>query len=151
LVLLAMNWADGETRQDFLGFAVRRTPGFRDLVTDADAPSSWLPNRLSFNGPPPAGQPDFPSNVAPIQKFMWWDARLEGRAGGDALTYEITPVCGAPGALQLIQADTFTLTVTLPAHVELGIGTWFNRAVMSSQAFSRKLEALGYGPGHPLT
>lgn len=151
LVLLAMDWSDGEARQDFLGFAIRRTPGFRDLATGADAASSWLPNRLSFDGPPPDGQPDFPSNVAPIQKFMWWDARLEGRSGGDSLTYEITPVCGAPGALQLIQPDTFTLTVALPAHVEFGIGTWFNRAVMSSQAFTRKLRALGFGPGQPLT
>jgi phosphatidylserine/phosphatidylglycerophosphate/cardiolipin synthase-like enzyme len=152
LVLLAMDWPDGEVRQDFLGFAIRRTPGFRDLATGTDAANSWLPNRLSFDGPPPSGQPDFPSNVAPIQKFMWWDARLEGRNVGDSLTYEIFPVCGAPPApLNAIQADTLTLTVTLPAHVEFGIGTWFNRAVMGSQAFSRKVQALSVPPGQSLT
>lgn len=151
LVLLALDWPDGEARQDFLGFAIRRTPGFRDLATGVDAASSWLPNRLSFNGPPPAGQPDFPSNVAPIQKFMWWDARLEGRSAGDSLTYDITPICGVPGALQTLAADTFTLTIVLPAHVEFGIGSWFNRAVMSSQAFTRKLQGFGLAAGQAPT
>ena len=146
LVLLAMDWPDGEARQDFLGFAVRRTPGFIDFNTGIVAASSLLPNRVSFNGPPPAGQPDFPSDVAPIQKFMWWDARLDGFNAGDSLTYDITPVCGAPCALQPIVADTFSLTVVLPAHVEFGIGTWFNRAVMSSQSFSRKLKSFGVPP-----
>jgi hypothetical protein len=55
LVLLALDWADGEQRQDFLGFAIRRTPGFLDFKTKQMAASSWLPNRLSFNGPPAAG------------------------------------------------------------------------------------------------
>ena len=40
--------------------------------------ASWLPNRLGFNGPPPEGEPDPPSDKAPIQKFLWWDARLDG-------------------------------------------------------------------------
>jgi hypothetical protein len=146
LVLLAMDWPDGETRHDFLGFAIRRTPGFLDFNTGVVAASSLLPNRVSFNGPPAAGQPDFPSDAAPIQKFMWWDARLDGSNAGDSLTYAITPVCGAPGALQSIVADTFSLTVVLPAHVEFGIGTWFNRAVMSSQSFSRKLKSFNVPP-----
>ncbi|HYN07794.1 MAG TPA: phospholipase D-like domain-containing protein [Vicinamibacterales bacterium] len=147
LILLALDWPDGESRQDFLGFEVRRTPGFLDFNTGNVAASSFLPNRVSFTGPPPDGQPDFPSNVAPIQKFMWWDARLDGSQAGDELTYEITPVCGAPGALQRIAADTTALTVSLPAHVDFGIGTWFNRAVMSSQAFSRKLQSFNVPPG----
>ena len=150
LILLAMDWPDGESRPDFLGFEIRRTPGFLDFDTNTVAPSSLLPNRVSFTGPPAEGQPDFPSSVAPIQKFMWWDARLDGSQAGNELTYEITPVCGTPGALQRIAADTTALTVALPAHVEMGIGTWFNRAVMSSQAFSRKLRSFNVPPG-PLT
>jgi|SRR5882672_2651008 len=147
LVLLAMDWPDGEARSDFLGFAIRRTPGFKNLQTGVVAPSDWLPNRLSFDGPPPEGQPDFPSNDAPIQKFMWWDARLDGSGAGDSLSYEVTPVCGTKAAHALVPAAAATVTISLPAHVELGIGTWFNRAVMSSQAFSRKCTSLGVQSG----
>lgn len=147
LVLLAMDWPDGENRRDFLGFAVRRTPGFANLTTNTVAASDWLPNRLSFNGPPATGQPDFPSNTAPIQKFMWWDARLESVEAHALLTYEIFPVCGTAQSNQLMHAEHGVIEVTLPSHRELGIGTWFNRAVMGSQAFSRKVIALGIAPG----
>lgn len=147
LVLLALDWSDGAERQDFLGFAIRRTPGFLDLATGAVAASSWLPNRLSFSGPPPQGQPDFDSNTAPIQKFMWWDARLEGVAPGQTLVYEVFPVTGQPNALVLLQDAGATLTISLPEHRQHGIGTWFNRAVMSSQAFSRQVAALRLASG----
>jgi phosphatidylserine/phosphatidylglycerophosphate/cardiolipin synthase-like enzyme len=147
LVLLAFDWADGEQRNDFLGFAIKRTPGFLDFTTGALAASSFLPNRLNFNGPPAEGQPDFPSDQAPIQKFMWWDARLEGLAAGQAITYEISAVTGTSTNPQLDPTTTSTLTVALPAHEELGIGTWFNRAVMSSQAFSRRLKSLNLAAG----
>src|SRR5436190_22328549 len=147
LILLAMDWQDGESRNDFLGFAIRRTPGFMDLATGNLAATDWLPNRISFNGPPAAGQPDFPSNIAPIQKFMWWDARLEGIKSGQKLTYEVFPVCGNSSAPQLQEAGKSFLETLLPDHVEFSIGTWFNRAVMGSQAFSRKVTALGLAPG----
>ena len=147
LVLLALDWDEGATRTDFLGFSINRMPGFRDLATGVVRPSDWLPNRISFNGPPAAGQPDFPSNTAPIQKFMWWDARLDGIGPGAQLTYEVWAVCGTAAAPQQVAHSQATLTITLPPHVEFGIGTWFNRAVMSSQAFSRKVTALGLAPG----
>src|SRR5271157_6528902 len=44
LVLLAFDWAEGRDRNDFLGFAIRRTPGF------GRQSQSWPPNRLSFDG-----------------------------------------------------------------------------------------------------
>ena len=78
LVLLAMDWPDGESSPNFLGFAIRRTPGFQDNKTGTFSDHSWLPNRIGFNGPPSTGQPDPPSNGVPIQKFLWWDARLDG-------------------------------------------------------------------------
>src|SRR5262245_33873339 len=87
LVLLAMDWKDGEERQDFLGFAISRTPGFKNFTTDEINKTDWLPNRLSFDGPPPEGELDPPSQTAPIQKFMWWDARLEGFEAGDTIKY----------------------------------------------------------------
>jgi len=142
LVLLAMDWPDGEIRQDFLGFAIRRTPGFLNNKTGEFANSSWLPNRLGFNGPPPEGEPDPPSDKAPIQKFLWWDSRLDGLVPHSKLSYEISPVCGNVLDFNLIPADATIVEITLPPHIEFGIGTWFNRAVMSSQAFSRMLESM---------
>ena len=75
LVLLAFDWSEAIERKDFLGFAIQRTPGFDG------AASSWLPNRIGFEGPKP-DQSDFPSDVAPIQKFYWWDARIDTKDRG---------------------------------------------------------------------
>jgi len=44
LVLLAFDWPAGAERNDFLGFAIQRTPGF------SGGDPSWLPNRIGFNG-----------------------------------------------------------------------------------------------------
>lgn len=150
MILLAFDWGEGSRRKDFLGFAARRTPGFRDPATRRYAPSSWLLNRIDFNGPADPEQPDFPSNEAPIQKFLWWDARIgdEDRAAASAgrnpvFRYEVFPVIGTPGNLQPLAEATGTLDVTLPAEIEHGIGTWFNRAVLSSQGFMRKLRGMG--------
>jgi phosphatidylserine/phosphatidylglycerophosphate/cardiolipin synthase-like enzyme len=143
LVLLAMDWPNGDSHNNFLGFAIRRTPGFQDNKTGLFSDHSWLPNRIGFNGPPPTGRPDPPSNEAPVQRFLWWDARLDGLKVGSKLRYEISPIIGKPNELNLIQADTAAVDVILPEHIEFGIGTWFNRAVMSSQAFSRILDAMG--------
>jgi phosphatidylserine/phosphatidylglycerophosphate/cardiolipin synthase-like enzyme len=151
LVLLAVDWPDGADHTDFLGFAIKRSPGFSDLKTGTQPAFSWLPNRLSFNGPPAKGQPDFPSNEAPIQKFLWWDARLEGVAPGASLTYEVSPVLGTANMHSLDAASTASIAVSLPNHVEFGIGTWFNRAVMASQAFSSKCAALGIQAGQAPT
>ena len=98
------------------------------------AASSWLPNRIGFDGPPPPGQPDFPSSRAPIQKFMWWDARIDEEDRGAQFTYDVWPVHGDPAMPQQVEAGHATLTITLPRHVENGIGSYFNRAVVSSQA-----------------
>ena len=149
LVLLALDWPDGEARNDFLGFAIQRTPGFLNLSTNVREASSWLPNRLGFSGPPPEGQPDFPSDKAPVQKFMWWDARFEGLAPANNLQYDVWAVVGDSKTPQLDPGSQATLTVNLPPHVEFGIGTWFNRAVMSSQAFSRKVAALNLNGAAP--
>lgn len=131
LVLLAFDWPDGARRDDFLGFAIQRTPGFDG------AASSWLPNRISFNGPAPNGG-DLPSDGNPVQKFQWWDARIGPADRGRHFTYRVWPVVGTPGAIQRVEEAAGELHVTLPQSVEHGIGTWFNRAVVSSQAFVRE-------------
>ncbi len=131
LVLLAFDWPDGGARSDFLGFAVSRTPGFGGEAM------SWLPNRIGFDGPAAGGR-DFPSRTCPIQKFLWWDARIDDEDRGKTLTYRALPVCGTRDAPVLVEEATATLPVTVPQPVEGAIGTYFNRAVVSSQAFSKK-------------
>ncbi|SAL00659.1 phospholipase D/transphosphatidylase [Caballeronia ptereochthonis] len=105
-----------------------------------------MPNRLTFDGPVEAGQPDAPSSVASIQKFMWWDARIDEPDRETSFSYTAWPVVGSASAPQLLEAQRTQLAITLPAHIEDGIGTWFNRAVVSSQAFTRKVAAMGLDP-----
>jgi phosphatidylserine/phosphatidylglycerophosphate/cardiolipin synthase-like enzyme len=129
LVLLAMDWTEGGRRRDFLGFAIRRAPGL-----DGER-STFLPNRIDFNG---AVIPDAPSDRAPIQKFLWWDARIDDRNRGREFSYAVAPVVGTPTSHRLLESAGATVRVRLPRSVEHGIGTHFNRAVVSSQAFVRR-------------
>lgn len=180
LVLLAMDWADGAKRNDFLGFAIKRTPGFRPRQGAVPNPSDWLPNRLGFHGPNPGSGPvapdasktkkakksadaaaesgtevvgaplsdaqtpsgDLPSLTNPIQHFQWWDARINTEDRGTTFTYEIYPVVNQP-KYTLLNDQVQTIKVDVPHEVEKGIGTYFNRAVVSSQAFSREF---GHAP-----
>jgi phosphatidylserine/phosphatidylglycerophosphate/cardiolipin synthase-like enzyme len=135
LVLLAFDWPAGDQRNDFLGFAIERAPGFDG------ASKTWLPNRISFDGPTP-DHGDFPSKDAPIQKFYWWDARIDTKDRGTSFTYFITPVVGAPGDLHLLEGEQGHINVRVPEIEENGIATYFNRAVVSSQAFSKQFPGL---------
>ncbi|MBI3077667.1 MAG: phospholipase [Deltaproteobacteria bacterium] len=131
LVLLALDWPDGQSRRDFLGFAIQREPGF------LGRPKSWLPNRLGFDGPAPKGE-DLPSDRNPIQKFMWWDARIDDKDRGKTITYTAMPVVGSRNSFRGLDQCRGSATVTIPLPEADDIGTYFNRAVVSSQAFSRK-------------
>ncbi|MEK9285462.1 phospholipase D-like domain-containing protein [Bradyrhizobium sp. ISRA442] len=131
LVLLAYDWPAGDEHEDFLGFAIERTPGFDG------AAKSWLPNRIGFKGPKP-DHSDFPSSEAPIQKFYWWDARIDTKDRGHSFKYRIVPVRGKPDALNLLDAQATAIDVQVPLTEEYGITTHFNRAVVSSQAFSKQ-------------
>ena len=131
LVLLALDWPDGGSRDDFLGFAISRTPGFREERT------SWLPNRLGFGGPAPSGT-DLPSDKSPIQKFLWWDARIDDEDRGAKFVYRAAPVIGTDSDNRVLDASGTSLEVEIPMPIQGRIGTYFNRAVVSSQAFSKK-------------
>src|SRR5262249_42020874 len=115
LVLLALDWQEGRGRSDFLGFAVQRSPGF------GNQKKSWLPNRIGFDGPAADGK-DLPSNEAPIQKFLWWDARIDTPDRGKEFAYTITPVVGAPKKPQLLAEAASEVKLTVPREVENGIG-----------------------------
>jgi phosphatidylserine/phosphatidylglycerophosphate/cardiolipin synthase-like enzyme len=132
-VLLAMDWPAGSKFDDFLGFAILRAPGFHPGEKDG-----FLFNKIAFEPPSPDRAP-LPSSMAPFQKFMWWDAGINDADRGKTFKYTITPVRGT-GATDLnLQHDAeTTVTVPLPKAEDDGISTWFNRAVVSSQAFSRE-------------
>jgi len=134
LVLLAMDWSDGAQHDDFLGFAILRSPGFHKGEKDG-----YLLNKIGFAPPGPHAQP-LPSNVAPIHKFLWWDSTISDSERGTTFSYTVTPVRGTgPQDLNLVDdAASDPTQVEVPNVEREGISTWFNRAVVSSQAFSQK-------------
>lgn len=133
LVLLAMDWPDGAKFDDFLGFSILRAPGFHPGEKDG-----FLFNKISFSVPTDKSQP-LPSNLAPFQKFMWWDAGIDDKDRGKTFTYTITPVRGTgPNDLKPVTSAAAIVKAPLPDVEEDGISTWFNRAVVSSQAFTRQ-------------
>jgi phosphatidylserine/phosphatidylglycerophosphate/cardiolipin synthase-like enzyme len=135
LVLLAMDWPDGAKFPDFLGFAILRSPGF--VAGEKDG---YLLNKVGFANPGATFQ-SLPSNVSPIQKFLWWDSAISPTDRGKEFIYTITPVCGTgPIDLKLRHDVEDVLKVQVPEVRRDGVSTWFNRAVVSSQAFSRKFK-----------
>ncbi len=130
MILLAFNWEDGKNKANFLGFAIKRSPGFNHQI------ESWLPNRISFDGPKKGVE--FSTDKFPIQKFMWWDNRLNYENKDIEYTYTVIPVTGNKDNPILENISSNTVKVKLLPDVKNGIGTYFNRAVVSSQAFSQK-------------
>ena len=133
VVLLAMDWPAGTKFSDFLGFAILRAPGFRPNEKDG-----YLLNKIGFSAPKKNSRL-LPSNLAPFQKFLWWDGAINDGDRGKTFKYTITPTRGT-GAhdLKLQHQAEVTISVTVPKNAEDGISTWFNRAVVSSQSFSRQ-------------
>ena len=135
-VLLCFDWPDGTDHSDFLGFAIKRDPGY-----GRDGRPQFLFNKLDFvplaNDAKPKG-----SDKAPIQKFNWWDGGIDPKDRGRTFTYTVTPVRGT-GAddLTLLDAMSGDLRVTVPEVLNGKIATYFNRAVVSSQSFGKLVKA----------
>src|SRR5580700_6134055 len=109
LVLLAMDWPDGTKFSDFLGFSILRSPGFHPGEKDG-----YLVNKISFSAPTENSQP-LPSNLAPFQKFMWWDAGISDADRGKTFTYTITPVRGTgPNDLKPVAEAATKVVAKLP-------------------------------------
>lgn len=134
-VLLAFDWPDGGQYEDFLGFAIQRTPGY-----GSGKASDWLTNKLDFLPLAPDAKPK-PSNQAPFQKFRWWDGGIDDDDRGRTFRYRVIPVRGSgPDDLSLVKAAAGAVSVTIPQHREGAIATYFNRAVVSSQSFARLVQ-----------
>jgi phosphatidylserine/phosphatidylglycerophosphate/cardiolipin synthase-like enzyme len=133
VVLLAMDWPAGAKFADFLGFAILRAPGFRP-----NQKAGYLLNKIGFTAPKKNSR-FLPSNLAPFQKFLWWDGAINDGDRGKTFRYTVTPTRGTgPWDLKLHREAEVTISVTVPKNAEDGISTWFNRAVVSSQSFSRQ-------------
>jgi phosphatidylserine/phosphatidylglycerophosphate/cardiolipin synthase-like enzyme len=130
LVLLAFDYPEGAKDKTFLGFAIKREPGFDG------ASFTYLPNRIGFDGPNSDGSTEG-SDKWPIQKFYWWDARINTADRGKKFSYTVSVVRGTPQNLTIESQPNliFKISLTVPLEVENKIGTYFNRAVVSSQAF----------------
>ncbi|MGZ9724015.1 phospholipase D-like domain-containing protein [Rhizobium miluonense] len=129
-ILLAFDWPDGTAHPDFLGFAIQRAPGY----TKTGEPQ-YLFNKLDFSPIEPGAEPKG-SDVAPIQKFNWWDGGLKTEDQGKTFEYTITPVLGTgPNDLELQAAAATALKVTVPKPRQGDIEIYFNRAVVSAQSF----------------
>lgn len=108
-ILLAFDWADGARHPDFLGFAIRRNPGYAK-----DRKPQFLFNKLDFVPIAENAKPK-PSDQAPIQKFNWWDSGFNTEDRGKTFQYDIIPVLGTdPGDLHLQQQAAGRASVTLP-------------------------------------
>lgn len=153
VVLIGMDWTP-TAKQPFFGFAIRRMPGFHETIAGTarkgiQNTSSWLDNRLSFDGAPDSFSP---TNVSPVQKFQWWDARFRPSEDvGKKFVYEVIPMIGRPGALVPVPGAAGSASVTFPGRSVDGVGVWFNRPFVSSQAFLRLLQRLGVDPRDPST
>ena len=133
VVLLAMDWPAGAKFTDFLGFAILRAPGFR-----RGEKRGYLWNKIGFSAPR-RNSPPLPSNRAPFQKFLWWDGAINDGDRGKTFKYTVTPTRGTGARdLKLQHEAEVTISVTVPKNSEDSISTWFNRAVVSSQSFSRQ-------------
>src|SRR5580700_4468320 len=116
LVLLAFDYPEGENDNTFLGFAIKREPGFDG------AKFTFLPNRIGFDGAHKDGSTEG-SDQWPIQKFYWWDARINTADRGKKFTYTVSVVTGTPENLTLASSQNLEaqVRVTIPLEVENGI------------------------------
>jgi phosphatidylserine/phosphatidylglycerophosphate/cardiolipin synthase-like enzyme len=129
-IFLAFDWDDGAQHADFLGFAIERDPGY-----GADKKPQFLFNKLDFVPIAEKAKPKG-SDLAPFQKFNWWDSGFKTEDRGKRFKYTVFPVRGTgPGDLKLQRHDAGSIAVVLPNILEGKVATYFNRAVVSSQSF----------------
>ncbi|BBU30266.1 hypothetical protein BTHE68_40000 [Burkholderia sp. THE68] len=128
MVLIAMNWRNGEPPNNFVGWFISyREPGRSNYVA--------LKNRLGFEYEDDQPSDHFVSTeLAPIQKFRWVHFPFHAENAG-TFDYRVVPVWMDPD-------DKLSYGVAQEAGIDLGIDTYenelnvaFTRGFVSSQAF----------------
>jgi phosphatidylserine/phosphatidylglycerophosphate/cardiolipin synthase-like enzyme len=136
MVLLSMDWKDGEPSDDFVGFAIECKP------PDSDEFFA-LENRLSFAAAD--GSVDGTSRstlISPLQKFRWVhfprDAEVDGK-----FRYRVTPVfMGEDEKLTYEEPQEVAIVLGGETHPEK-LNVTFTRGFVSSQAFVDRFEKNG--------
>ena len=131
MVLIAMNWKDGEPPDDFVGFAIE----YKEPESDR---FKSVRNRLSFPMPDGAVNPTtLSSRLSPIQKFRWVQFPFNAERRGE-FVYRVTPVF-------MDDSDVLSYGEPQEAAIELRRDTYpdqlnvtFTRGFVSSQAFVDK-------------
>jgi hypothetical protein len=134
-VLLGFNLTGDAARHGLLGFAIARQK-------EGETEPRWLEGALWFKGVArPAAYKAagalIPSNVAPIQKFRWSDYSVYP---GTRYAYTVHPVYGTPTDPDVGDGPTVVVETLSADRGEHRVR--FNRAVASSQAFTRRFGKL---------
>ena len=137
---------DSDRIDGCLGFAVQRKD-------QSGAAPSWIPTYMPFapapaapspaggaGAPAPAQPHSQPSDVWPIQRYIWTDYP-DGRSG---LQYQVVPVLGTPGNTQpdLASASPWTDPVTCATGSTPGFEMWFTRGIVASPSVQRAIQAI---------
>jgi hypothetical protein len=86
LVLLAFDWPAADLRDDFVGFGIERTPGFRGT----------------------------PSGLRPIRQGYWWDSGIGADDQGSCFRYRVVPMIGADEKYECLDQEAGHIEVQLP-------------------------------------
>lgn len=141
MVLLAMNWRNGEPPNDFVGFAIE----YKEPKSDVFWP---VKNRIGFPGQrKKPSDPSISSLRAPFQKFRWVHFPVHANKYGE-FRYRVTPIFmdtrGTLSRGEPQEASMELMRETIPGKLNVA----FTRGYVSSQAFveqfapDRKLSSL---------
>jgi phosphatidylserine/phosphatidylglycerophosphate/cardiolipin synthase-like enzyme len=127
MLLLGMDWKNGQPPADFVGFAIE----YREPAGDRFYP---LTNRLSFPEVDQRKDPNARSSLrSPIQKFRWVHFPYRADLPG-AFHYRVTPVfMSGTGVLTYGEPQDADIVLARETYPTLNVA--FTRGFVSSQAF----------------
>ena len=93
----------------FLGFAIRRAPGF-----SKGEKQGYLFNKIDFT--PSGPEPSDAEQRRAHPEVLWWDSAIATEDRGKTFAYTVVPVLGTgPNDLALQEGAALTVPVTIPA------------------------------------
>ncbi|HEX6667533.1 MAG TPA: phospholipase D-like domain-containing protein [Solirubrobacterales bacterium] len=136
MVLLSMDWKDGEPPDNFVGFAIEcKPPDSKEFFA--------LENRLSFAAADGSvGKSSKSTRLSPLQKFRWVHFPRDAEVDGE-FTYRVTPVLMDEGDA-LTYGEPQEVDIVLGGETHPGkLNVTFTRGFVSSQAFVDRFEQNG--------